>query len=121
MQSAVHGSPLASNKLALHFVIVPGSRKHVKRNERSDDRAGPAGGSHTAVIAKIQYSSTILQVAVGYGGNHHEIDKSSEQMASGALDSLVWSSRSADHGRVACQAACSGARGSSGRGAIHFG
>ncbi len=58
-------------------------------------------------------SSTIWQVAVSYGGNHHDIHKSSKQMASGALwrdsrktervapfalGSLVWSSRSSDHG-----------------------
>jgi hypothetical protein len=30
MQSVAHGLPLASSKHALHFVIVPGNRKHVK-------------------------------------------------------------------------------------------
>jgi hypothetical protein len=44
------------------------------------------------------FSSTIWQIPVSYGGNHHDIHESPKQMASGALCSLVRSRRSPDHG-----------------------
>ncbi len=76
--------------------------------------------------SSLEFSSTIWQVTVRYGGNRHDIQKCSKQVASGALCSLVWNSRS-DHVCVTRKAACSGTRGrrarrgSAGRGALHIG
>src|ERR1035438_9265523 len=111
------------------------------RRDRHSGRRRNLPCDHTAAAlsapgsSSVRFSSTICQLPVSYGGNGHDIHESSKQMASGAVYSIVWSTRNSDHDWVTGKAVCSGTRGgagrcgarrgsvgtSGGRGAIHIG